>query len=161
MSGLFRARIILDEVGPTDADALVAIHGDAFARSWGADDFAALISEQTVFALALRRQRFFGRRRLVGFALVRSVAGEGEILTVAVAPSERGRGFGRLLMEDAIRRLYREGVAACFLEVDEANAAAVRLYRSLGFEVVGERKGYYQASDAGEGTALVMRVQLR
>ena len=37
-------------------------------------------------------------------------------------------------MEEAIRRLYREGVAACFLEVDEANAAAVRLYRSLGFE---------------------------
>ena len=64
-------------------------------------------------------------------------------------------------MEEAIRRLYREGVAACFLEVDEANAAAVRLYRSLGFEVVGERKGYYQASQAGEGTALVMRVQLR
>ena len=144
MSGLFRARIILDEVTPPDADALVAIHGDAFARSWSSDDFAALIADRTVFALALRRQRVFGRRRLVGFALVRSVAGEAEILTIAVAPADRGLGFGRLLMEEAMRRLYREGAAACFLEVNEGNAAAVRLYRSLGFEVVGERKGYYQ-----------------
>jgi ribosomal-protein-alanine N-acetyltransferase len=161
MSGLFRARIILDEIRPPDADALVAIHGDAFARSWSADDFAALIAERTVFAMALRRQGIFGRRRLVGFALVRSVAGEAEILTIAIAPADRGRGLGRLLMEEAMRRLYREGASACFLEVNEANAAAVRLYRSLGFEVVGERKGYYQASQTGEGTALVMRVQLR
>src|SRR4029079_19121400 len=79
----------------------------------------------------------------------------------AIAPADRGRGLGRLLMEEAMRRLYREGASACFLEVNEANAAAVRLYRALVFEVVGERKGYYQASQTGEGTALVMRVQLR
>src|SRR5262249_50028616 len=161
MSGFFSARVILDEVTPLDADALVAIHGAAFARAWSSDDFAALTVEQTVFALALRRQGFFGGRHLIGFALVRAVADEGEILTVAVAKAERGRGFGRLLMEEALRRLYREGATACFLEVDEANEAAVRLYRALGFEVVGERKGYYQAAAGGEGTALVMRVQLR
>jgi ribosomal-protein-alanine N-acetyltransferase len=161
MSGLFGARTILDEVRAGDADALVAIHGDAFARSWSAEDFVALITDRTVFALALRRQPWFGGRRLIGFALLRAVAGEAEILTVAVAPSARGRGLGRLLMEEAMRRVYREGAAACFLEVDQANQAAMGLYRSLGFEVIGERKGYYQASDAGEGTALVMRVQLR
>jgi len=161
MIGLFGARTILDEVRAADADALVAIHAGAFARSWSAEDFAALIADRTVFALALRRQSLFGGRRLVGFALLRAVAGEAEILTVAIAPSERGRGLGRLLMEEAMRRLYREGTAACFLEVDQANKAAMRLYRSLGFEVIGERKGYYQASRAGEGTALVMRVQLR
>jgi [ribosomal protein S18]-alanine N-acetyltransferase len=161
MIGFFGARTILDEVRATDADALVAIHAAAFARSWSADDFAALIADRTVFALGLRRQRLSGSRRLVGFALLRAVAGEAEILTVAVSPAERGRGLGRLLMEEAMRRLYREGVATCFLEVDQANQAAMRLYRSLGFEVIGERKGYYQASHAGEGTALVMRVQLR
>ena len=64
-------------------------------------------------------------------------------------------------MEDALRRLYRDGVATCFLEVDQANEPAMGLYRSLGFAVIGERKGYYQASGPGGGTALVMRVQLR
>jgi [ribosomal protein S18]-alanine N-acetyltransferase len=161
MSGRFAARTILDEVRPADADDLVAIHADAFSRSWSADDFAALIADHTVFALALRRQSWLRRRRMIGFALLRAVAGEAEILTVAVAPAVRGRGLGRLLVEEALRRLYREGIAACFLEVDQANEPAMRLYRSLGFEVIGERKGYYQASGPGGGTALVMRVQLR
>ena len=51
--------------------------------------------------------------------------------------------------------------AACFLEVDRGNAPAVTLYRSLGYEVAGERRNYYQAGSLGDGTALVMRVQLR
>jgi ribosomal-protein-alanine N-acetyltransferase len=161
MSGFFGARTILDEVRADDADELVAIHADAFARSWSADDFAALIADRTVFALALRRQGRLGRRRMIGFVLLRAVAGEAEILTVAVASAERGRGRGRLLVEEALRRLYREGVSACFLEVDRANQPALRLYRSLGFEVIGERKGYYQASGPDGGTALVMRAQLR
>jgi ribosomal-protein-alanine N-acetyltransferase len=161
MSGLFGARTILDEVRGDDADELVAVHADAFARSWSADDFAALIADRTVFALAVRRQTWLRRRRMIGFVLIRAVAGEAEILTVAVAPAERGLGLGRLLVEDALRRLYRDGVATCFLEVDQANEPAMRLYRSLGFAVIGERKGYYQASEPGGGTALVMRVQLR
>src|SRR5260370_35951993 len=123
MIGLFGARMILDEVRAPDADALVAIHGDAFARSWSADDFAALIADRTVFALALRRQPWFGGRRLIGFALLRAVAGEAEILSFAVAPGARGRGFGRLLVEGGMRRVYREGAAACFLEVGQGNQA--------------------------------------
>ena len=138
MIGLFSARTIVDEVQPAEADALAGIHVAAFARSWSADEFAALIADRTIFALAARRQPVFGRRRLVGFALLRTVADEAEILTIAVAPTEQGRGLGRQLMEEAMR-----------------------LYRSLGFEVVGQRKGYYRASPSGEGTALVMRVQLR
>jgi len=98
MSGLFGTRTILDEVRAEDADELVAVHADAFARSWSADDFAALIADRTVFALALRRQGWLGRRRMIGFVLIRAVAGEAEILTVAVAPAERGLGLGRLLV---------------------------------------------------------------
>jgi ribosomal-protein-alanine N-acetyltransferase len=64
-------------------------------------------------------------------------------------------------MEEALRRLYRERVATCFLEVDRGNAAAVGLYTSLGFTVAGERKGYYGSTGSGDGTALVMRVQVR
>jgi ribosomal-protein-alanine N-acetyltransferase len=161
MIGLFAGRTILDEIRQTDADALVAIHAGAFARGWSADDFAALVADQKVLALALRREGLLGSRRLVGFALLRTVGGEAEVLTVAVASAERGRGFGRLLMEEAMRRLYRDGATNCFLEVDQANRAALRLYRSLGFEVIGERRGYYQSTRSGEGTALVMRVQLR
>ena len=93
--------------------------------------------------------------------LIRTAADEAEILTLAVSQGQRGRGIGRLLMEEALRRLYRERIASCFLEVDRSNQAAVGLYRSLGFATVGERKGYYRSREGDDGAALVMRVQLR
>ncbi len=48
-------------------------------------------------------------------------------------------------MDDVIRRLYRERIAALFLEVDRTNQAAVQLYQRLGFKTVGERGKYYSA----------------
>ena len=157
----WRPRLSTVALGFEDADELAEIHAGAFARTWSAHDFASLLAERSVLAIGLRRQSWFSGLCLAGFVLVRIAADEGEILTIAVRPSERGRGYGRILMDEALRRLYRERVAACFLEVDRANAAAVGLYRSLGYTIAGERKGYYGNASSGDGTALVMRVQLR
>jgi [ribosomal protein S18]-alanine N-acetyltransferase len=141
----------------SEAEALAEIHAAAFGHAWSADEFAALLAERTAFAVGVRRVS-----RLVGFVLVRVVADEAEILTIAVRPNSRGRGFGRMLMDEALRRLHRAGASACFLEVDRGNAPALALYRSLGFAVAGERRNYYRTAAAGgDGTALVMRVQLR
>ena len=155
------ARPLVDGLSPADADALSALHRDAFRRNWSVEDFVSLMSEPTVFALGVRLRPLFGPRRLVAFVLVRFTADEAEILTIAVDPRHRRRGYGRLLMDDVIRRLYRERIAALFLEVERSNAAAVGLYRSLGFAVAGERRNYYAAPAAGDGTALVMRLQVR
>jgi ribosomal-protein-alanine N-acetyltransferase len=158
---LGRPRIFIDDIKPGEADALVELHADAFARAWSADDFVALMSGPNVFTLALRRESLFGVRRLLGFVIVRSAADEAEILTIAVGRASRGRGYGRMLMEEAMRRLYRDRIAACYLEVDRGNSPAVGLYRALGFEDVGLRKGYYQGPAGADGSALVMRLQLR
>jgi [ribosomal protein S18]-alanine N-acetyltransferase len=155
------SRLYVEELQIADADSLVEIHAQGFARPWSADDFASLVADRHVTALGLRRQSAFGLSRLIAFVLVRSVADEGEILTIAVRSTQRGRGHGRRLMEEVLRKLYRERIGSCFLEVDSDNAAAVALYRSLGFERVGERKGYYDRVGAPAGAALVMRLRLR
>jgi ribosomal-protein-alanine N-acetyltransferase len=156
-----RPRVFLDDVRPDEAETLADIHRDAFARTWSDADFAALLSERAVFAIGVRRQTLFGNRRLAGFVLIRVAADEAEVLTIAVRAGDRGRGYGRMLMEEALRRLYRERTATCFLEVDRQNRAAVGLYRSLGFVVAGERQRYYSEPETGDGTALVMRLQVR
>ncbi len=162
MMGLLpRARIFIDAARSADAESLVDIHADAFARAWSAEDFTALMNGGNAFTLGVRRESIFGRRRMLGFIIVHTAADEAEILTVAVSRASRGKGHGRLLMEEAMRRLYREHVAACFLEVDRGNEPAIGLYRSLGFEDVGVRKGYYRKGVDPEGSALVMRLQLR
>lgn len=146
---------------PREAGVIAEIHADAFRRTWSAHDFAAMLADPSVFALAIRVRNFLGVTQTAGFVLVRFAADEAEILTIAVRSRYRGRGYGRMLMDDVIRRLYREHIACLFLEVERANAAAVSLYRSLGFVVVGERPRYYPGGTDGDGLALVMRLQVR
>lgn len=156
-----RPRVSVNEAEPDEVEALVDIHANSFARGWSAEDLAALMAGPNVFALAARRESVFGGRRVVGFVTIRIAADEAEVLTIAIDRTSRGKGFGRLLMEEAMRRLYRENVSACFLEVDGGNDRAVGLYQALGFQEVGIRKEYYDKATMGDGSALVMRLQLR
>jgi len=157
----FLATPYVDGADVRDVDALAEVHADAFRRTWSAHDFSAMLTDPSIFALAVRLRSWFGPRRIVAFVLVRFAADEAEILTIATKSGHRRRGYGRLLMEDVIRRLYREHIATLFLEVERGNAAAVALYRRLGFEVAGERRNYYADPAGGDATALVMRLQVR
>jgi len=93
--------------------------------------------------------------------LARQAAGEGEILTVAVARSHRRLGLGWRLMDAVLRELHAARSEALFLEVDETNAAAIALYRRLGFAEVGRRPAYYNDDQGRKTAALVMRRDLR
>ena len=102
-----------------------------------------------------------GAKPPVGFVLARLAAGEGEILTVAVARSHRRQGLGWQLMDAVLRELHAQRAEALFLEVDETNVAAIALYRRLGFREVGKRANYYRSPERGPTGALVMRRDLR
>ncbi|MDE2361650.1 MAG: GNAT family N-acetyltransferase [Hyphomicrobiales bacterium] len=97
---------------------------------------------------------------MTGFILSRHAAGEGEILTIAVDPANRGRGAAGALLRHHMSRLAGLGIAELFLEVDEANTAALSLYKRHGFGKVAERSGYYTLPDGRRATALVMRCAL-
>jgi ribosomal-protein-alanine N-acetyltransferase len=154
-------RAHIDGALPEEAAQLAEIHREGFRRTWSAHDFQTLMQDPSVFVLVLRLTSPIGTKRLAGFVTVRFAADEAEILTIAVSPRYRGRGYGRMLMDDVIRRLYRERIARLFLEVERTNRAAVRLYQRLGFAVAGERRNYYAEPSTGDGTALVMRLQVR
>ena len=81
-------------------------------------------------------------------------------LSIAVKVSDRRRGIARKLIEVHLRRLFGYGVSSLFLEVDERNLPARRLYAGFGFVQVGRRNSYY--GDGGEegGAALVLRRDL-
>lgn len=81
--------------------------------------------------------------RVVGYILFWHVADELHLLNVAVAPQERRRGIGRVLVEDLLAFGRRHRAAKILLEVRRSNAAAIGLYEGLGFEVFSERAGYY------------------
>ncbi len=151
---------IVDMATISDSDEFADIHDEGFPRAWSSEEFAALLAQDGVFALAARRSGPGSSRRPIGFVLLRRAADEAEILTIAVTRRWRGRGVARLLMQAALRQLYAERVKQVFLEVDPGNEAAISLYRQLDFRPVGERRGYYRRS-ADAAPALVMRLDLR
>ena len=82
-----------------------------------------------------------------GFILVRVVADETEILSIAVSPDRRQRGLASRLLEQACHRATGQGAARIFLEVAAANLPARKLYEKYGFREVGQRKAYYEDGD--------------
>lgn len=143
-----------------DAPLAAALHRARFSRPWNDGEFHALLSQEPVFGFLALREGML-TRTAGGFVLARAAAGEAEILSIAVDPAFERAGLGWRLMLAALREAKMRGAEHVFLEVDEGNGAARRLYEKLGFLKVGERKAYYVGPDGGRSTALVMRLVLR
>jgi ribosomal-protein-alanine N-acetyltransferase len=152
---LGRGEPALSEAGPREAAVMASLHMSSFRHGWSDGEFERLLIERNVVA-----HRAMVGRTLAGFILSRIAADEAEILSVAVATARRGRGLAGALLQLHIRRLAGLGVRAVFLEVDDNNAPARRLYDRAGFREVGRRPGYYQREDGGAATALVLRRDL-
>jgi len=151
---------VVEEALDEDLPKIADIHAASFAHRWNVDELARMKAQKGVIFLVARRASPYGTRAPLGFLILRTAAEEAEVITIAVHPRQRDRGIGKKLMEAGLFRLYGERCEHLFLEVDAANESALLLYRSLGFREVGRRKGYYGNSD-GDGTALVMRIDLR
>ncbi|WP_353509826.1 ribosomal protein S18-alanine N-acetyltransferase [Intrasporangium sp.] len=95
--------------------------------------------------------------RIVGYAGIDSAGEAADLMTIATVPDVQGRGLGRRLLDELVRRAERSGARVLLLEVRADNEAARRLYGTSGFEVISVRRRYYQPGDID---ALVMRKHL-
>jgi ribosomal-protein-alanine N-acetyltransferase len=95
----------------------------------------------------------------LGFALVRSVLDECELLLLAVDPSWRGKRIGETLLRDSLLTARRRGITSMNLEVRATNNA-IRLYEKNGFEYVHRRPGYYRGNDGQLHDALSFRLDM-
>lgn len=147
------------------ATILAEIHAAAFAgegRSWSAPEMLALLGEPAV-ALCLARREGGGPGdglAPAGFALYRAVAGEAELLTVAVAPVARREGLGAGLLAACEDGARKAGAQRMFLEVAAGNAAARTLYDRTGYRECGRRRDYYRRPDGSHDDAVVMEKPL-
>ncbi|MGQ0428339.1 MAG: ribosomal protein S18-alanine N-acetyltransferase [Gammaproteobacteria bacterium] len=94
-----------------------------------------------------------------GYAVLSMGAGEAHVLNLCIAEEERRRGIGRALLLALLAHARDRGIRDAFLEVRRSNRGAIALYHTLGFECVGQRRGYYQAHE-GREDALVYRLEL-
>lgn len=144
-------------VGAAAADELSELHGACFDQAWSATTFRRLMTHRGTFALVARHNDH--RADACGFALVRVIGEECELLTLGVPDVSRRHGIAARLMTAAFDRAAHAGAVDMILEVAEDNEAARRLYDKFAFYPVGRRPRYY-ARDNGAADAITMKRSL-
>jgi [ribosomal protein S18]-alanine N-acetyltransferase len=146
---------VVEPASLRDAARLAQLHGASFHRGWSESEFEAMLTERNTLAHRLRLGR-----KIIGFAVSRMAADEAEILSVAIDVDHRGRGFSRDLLLTHLGHLAGHGIRALFLEVEENNQPARKLYERAGFAVIGRRERYYNQPGGEQLNALLMRRDL-
>ncbi|MBI4515932.1 MAG: ribosomal protein S18-alanine N-acetyltransferase [Deltaproteobacteria bacterium] len=135
----------VDPMQAEDLPQVLEIERQSFPQPWTAGLF--LHELKLPFSRTLLLRSCNGSPAALGYICRWLVAEEVHILNVAVHPDYRGRGFGRLLVETIIHEARTAGARLVTLEVRRHNAAALRLYRKLGFAEKGVRRNYYGRGD--------------
>jgi ribosomal-protein-alanine N-acetyltransferase len=123
-----------------DLPSILRIEKTSFdSDAWDRDLFLQYLGQagKSVFLVAIVR------RKIAGYALSFHTRSKAEIHSIAVAPSERGRGVAMALLNRTLALLLRRGFETVFLNVRLENTAAIRLYRKLGFHRIRRVDGYY------------------
>jgi ribosomal-protein-alanine N-acetyltransferase len=133
--------ITLCEGGLADLDGVMAVMDDSFdtrfGEAWTASQCAGLLPMPGVWLTLAKEDR-----AVVGFALARAVAGEAELLLLAVRGPWQRTGIGKRLLISFTEAASARGVGRVHLEVREGNHA-LSLYTDAGFRLVGRRRNYY------------------
>lgn len=133
-----------------NAGRIAALHAEAFDTPWDEAAFTALLTQPGVSLI----------EEFDGFILIRTVADEAEILTLAVRPSARRSGLGARLLQQGVVEATTRGATRLFLEVAEDNVAARALYVRAGFIQAGLRRRYYARADGASADALILSLSL-
>lgn len=144
--------IMKDSVRPlaeADLKAILEIEKQCFPIPWSADHFRHELANPIASLIGCDVARF-----LAGYICYWLIAGEMEILNVAVDPSYQRQGIAGALLAEAFRQCQGKGLDSAWLEVRAGNAPAIGLYEQFGFIVNGQRKRYYKD---GEDALLMMR----
>ena len=125
---------------PADAAPIARLERTVFSDPWSIESIRETIGMPWIFTHVAEDVT----GAVVGYVFCREVAGESEILNLAVDPESRRGGVGRQLLTAALDWLVVRGAQETFLEVRESNVAAIKLYEGAGFRAVGRRPDYYQ-----------------
>ena len=152
------ATIAIRDHGGEDLDAVMTIMAAAFeptyGEAWTRSQCAGILPMAGVTLRLAERDD----GRVAGFALLRAIADEAELLLIAVDPRARQSGIGSALLEDFIALATARGARRLHLEVRDGNSAIV-LYERAGFNLVGRRRDYYRGLDGHKRDALTLALE--
>ena len=127
-----------------DLPSVMELDREAFFDPWSRDTWQGEL--QNKFAIWIVEEL---EQEIVGYAGIWTVAGEAQVMRVAVRKELRNQGLGLALTQMLVRKAWEAGAEAITLEVRESNAAARKVYERCGFVSRGIRPGYYEDNHEG------------
>jgi ribosomal-protein-alanine N-acetyltransferase len=135
-------------------NAIAALEARASAYPWRFAHFADSMADGHLIWGHLNPQN-----QLCSYAILLLGVEDAEILNIAVDPAWQRQHLGKALMAHLIEQARSQHRARVLLDVRPSNTAARSLYRQLGFNDMGRRKGYYPGQN-GREDALCMELFL-
>lgn len=134
-------RFLIRKMKAEDLSAVMGIENTSFPNPWSEHTFRGEIQNTGVSEALVIVQRTDGL--IVGYAVYWRIRDDVQVNNIAVHPDFRGRGIAETVMKHILEKVRREGAVFVSLEVRASNIPAHSLYRKLGFDILGIRKGYY------------------
>jgi ribosomal-protein-alanine N-acetyltransferase len=145
--------VVVRPLTSADLDRLDFLERQLFAAAaWSRASFAEELEATGRWYLGAERAGV-----LVGYAGLWFDGYDAQVMTIAVDGLYQGHGLGRRLLGALLAHAREVGAAQVLLEVRVDNAPAIHLYESVGFQMLGRRRAYYQP---GNIDAYTMRLRL-
>lgn len=137
MNAITQEQLIFKTMKHSDVEELMEIEQRAYVIPWS----AGIVRDCIQMGYECQVARVQGE--IVAYAFASIGAGEAHLLNITVKPELQGQGLGRRMLLQMLDLIQAQHVDTVYLEVRPSNKAARKLYRSIGFNQIGVRKGYY------------------
>ena len=152
MSAAVQPQALIRMMQPTDLKAIAEVERAAYDYPWSLGIFRdCLLAGYYCIVLEIDGT-------VSGYSIMSIAAAEAHVLNICVHPRVQSRGHGRRLLNSLLDKARDAGVDKIFLEVRPSNQHAIALYRSVGFEEIGIRPGYYQARWGREDAVILAAI---
>ena len=131
--------IVLRPMTENDVQQVAEVEKLCFSDAWSEKLVADLLTSSFDETWVLEHLN----GEMIGYINLRFLAGEGELMRIAVKPAYRGYGYSRKLMDRMMISAKEQQASDLTLEVRAGNKPAIGLYESYGFAAEAVRKGYY------------------
>ncbi len=149
----FLDHTILRDMNPADLAGIVCIEQRVHAYPWSCGNFTDALKSNYLCKVCE------AEGEILGYVVFMVVLDEAHLLNISVVAEHQRKGLGRWLLGATMEIARGSNMRRMLLEVRPFNAAALGLYRDVGFREIGLRRGYY-STDNGREDAIVMEYLL-
>jgi len=148
------------EIVLTDVNKLMPIELACHSHPWSEKTFLSCIGGRYFGEFVQVAEQNRTAEHAIGFYIGEYVIGEATLMDICVVPTEQGKGYGKVLLNQFLAQAKKLGTTKVFLEVRAKNITAQMLYMNAGFIEIDRRTGYYPSSSGfGYEDAIIMSLK--